>query len=118
MVLAGCSKGTDIIWSSKEISPDGVWIATAKTSQNAGPGTASVSTEVDLTSAHSAYPPFIILGFTNTTAYPVGVTAVKMKWITNSHLDVIYNSDAVLEFQAIKASGVTITARQTMAAKQ
>jgi hypothetical protein len=54
--------------------------------------------------------PVLVLGFTNESAYPSGVTAVTLHWLSNSRLDVTYKAGATIEFQAIKALGITITA--------
>ena len=84
----------------------------ASTIQNSGFGTGDVETGVYLKWASTTQHPTMILGFSNESAYPLGVTGVKMKWITNNHLDVAYGPGAKLNFQAIKAGGVEITVHQ------
>ena len=97
------------IWSAEAKSPSGDWIAQASTLQSSGFGTADVETGVYLKWAAGSHPPTLILGFSNGAAYPRGITSVKMRWVSNSHLDVTYNAGATLNFQAIKAGGIEIT---------
>jgi hypothetical protein len=50
-----------------------------------------------------------ILLLSNDTAYPLGITAVDMTWITPSHLNITYRGQATINFQAIKCAGVEIS---------
>lgn len=111
--LSSCN-GVTTVWSAESKSPSGQFIAEAHTVTIGGFGTAAPPvTSVYLRFArHSPWPPFLILAFANPTADPIGVTAVKMVWITKSHLDVTYKKPAFLTFQAIKAAGVQITVHQ------
>jgi hypothetical protein len=111
VLLAGCDSDQATIWSAIAASPNGVLIASAHTTQISGPGTAFVGTTVSLGVAKDTKP-LVILGFANESAYPAGVTAVKLHWLSNTELDVTYNSGATISFQAIKAYGVAITAHQ------
>jgi hypothetical protein len=104
VVLAGCSSNSASIWSGEAKSPSGRWVATATTKQTGGPGTASVDTAVYLRWSASSWPPTLVLGLSNETAYPLGITAVRMSWVTEDHLDLGYCEGAV-GFQAIKAGG-------------
>ena len=70
-------------------------------------GTAGVYTTVYL--KQNAQKPTTILVLSNETAYPLGVTTVDMKWVTPSHLNLVYKGNASIEFQAIKCSGVEIS---------
>ena len=108
LVLAGCGSDQAIVWSAKAASPNGQLVASAETTQVAGPGTAWVGTSVHLEQANVAHP-LLILSFANDSAYPPGATAVTLHWLSNSQLDVTYKSGAAIEFQAVKALGVTIT---------
>lgn len=115
--LSGCSLSSldsATVWSAKSKSPDGKIVASAETIEIGGFGTAGPpATFVHLKYARVPGAGDLILGFGNPTARPVGVTAVKMKWVTNTHLDVTYTKPANLGFQAIKADGVQITVHQT-----
>ncbi len=108
LVLAGCGSDQAIVWSAKAASPNGQLVVSAETTQVAGPGTAWVGTSVHLEQAKVAHP-LLILSFTNESAYPAGATAVTLRWLSNSQLDVTYRSGATIDFQAVKALGVTIT---------
>lgn len=108
-ILPGCGSADAIIWSAKATSPDGQLAATASTTQVAGPGNNRVGTSVYVEQTKVARP-VLVLGFTNESAYPSGVTAVTLHWLSNSRLDVTYKAGATIEFQAIKALGITITA--------
>lgn len=111
MMLTGCGSDQATIWSAKASSPNGQLVASAQTTQISGPGTAYVGTVVHLAQAR-ARNRLLILSFTNASAYPSGTTAVDLHWLSNSQLDVTYKSGATINFQAIKALGVSITAHQ------
>lgn len=96
-----------IIWSAESQSPDKHYIASARTEQFGGLGTAAVFTAVYL--KQSRQPPAMILSLSNESAYPLGITAVDMTWITPSHLSIIYRGQATINFQAIKCAGVEIS---------
>jgi hypothetical protein len=113
IVLSSCGGNSETIWSAEAKSPNGKWLAQASTLQSSGFGTADVETGVYLKWVAGAHPPTMILGFSDNSAYPSGATNVKMRWITNSHLDVMYGAGATLNFQAIKAGGIEITAGES-----
>jgi len=117
--MTGCDPGTT--WSAKVPSPDGSWIATARTLQWGGPGTAYDATEVFLEWNPSTPPPFIpikpplkIIGF----SHDYGRIYLKMEWITNKHLEVTYapsdkpQDHVTLDFQAIKCGDVEISVKE------
>lgn len=113
-LLSGCEEKPSVIWASRVKSPDGVWVAEAETKQWGGPGNSYVATTVALKwIPKSRRPPIEVLELANESAYPIGVTGVVMKWVTNSHLDVTYGAGARVDFQAIKAAGLNITAHPT-----
>jgi hypothetical protein len=56
-----------------------------------------------------------ILGLFNDSAYPPGNTAVKMNWLTSSHLEVEYGGHADLYFQVVKCVGIDISVRDRSA---
>ena len=103
---SGC-KDSAIIWSTESQSPDKHFVASAHTEQFGGFGTAGVVTAVYL--KQSGQPPVMILCLSNESAYPSGITAVNMTWITPSHLRITYKGRATINFQAIKCAGVEIS---------
>jgi hypothetical protein len=107
--LSGCN-GSETIWSAESRSPDGKMLASARTIARSGFGTGAIDTEVYLKWSRSS-PPVLVLGFSYESEFPVGITAVEMKWLTPTHLEVAYKGHATLGFQAVKCSGVDISVR-------
>ena len=108
-LISGCQDHGTSIWQKKSQSPDGQWLAIADTKQWSGPGGGYVATSVYLKLADGSEPPVQVLGFSNDTAYPTGITSVTMKWLNPNHLTVAYGNHSKLDFQAIKCSGVDIS---------
>ena len=108
-VVACQDKAT--IWSAESVSPDGIWRAEAHTDQYGGPGTARVQTNVLLKRTNTTGASIEILEFENESATPPGITAVKMEWITPSHLEVSFGKQAHLYFQVVKSAGIDISVR-------
>jgi hypothetical protein len=111
VLVSGCRDKGTTIWSKEVRSPDGQWLAAAATKQWSGAGTAYVATSVYLKWMGGSQPPIEILGFSNDSAYPSGITNVKMEWVTPKHLEVTYGSHAKLDFQAVKCNGIDISVR-------
>ena len=101
-------------WSTEVPSPDGQWVATARSQQWGGPGTAYDATTVFLKRSKGTQPPNQILVFSHQYA----TMYLKMDWITSTHLGVTYapstrpNDHVSLDFHAAKCDGVEITVRQ------
>lgn len=116
VIIGVCALGTgcqehQTIWSAEARSPDGYWLASGSTVQHFGPGNAGVYTSVYLKRTNDSEAPREVLGFSFESAYPSGVSNVKMNWVTPSHLDVTYNGHAELYFQVVKYAGVVISVR-------
>ncbi len=105
--VSGC-KDSAIIWSAESQSPDKHFVASARTEQYGGLGTAAVFTAVYLKKSGQQEAKGILL-LSNESAYPLGITAVNMTWITPSHLSITYKGHATINFQAIKCAGVEIS---------
>lgn len=119
LLVSGCGREPVVIWSTQVSSPDGQLIATAHTYQWAGFGNNYVATEVELhQSSDDRVRPNLILSMTNVSAYPAGTTAVQMRWTSNKSLDIAYPDGVTLDFQAILALRVAITAHPYPEAKQ
>jgi len=86
-------------------------VATARTEQFGGPGTAYVGTQVYLKAVNGSQPSVEILGLSNESAYPSGVTNVGMNWTSTSHVELTYKGHATVDFQVVKCSGVDISVR-------
>lgn len=111
-ILSSCGGNSVTLWSVEAKSPRGDWIAQASTLQSSGLGAAAVGTGVYLKKIGGLHPSIQVLGFSNYSAYPAGSTSVKLIWMNNSHLDVIYNQNAKLNFQEAKVDGVEVTVHQ------
>jgi hypothetical protein len=117
----GCRPSLDdlTVWKTELTSPDGRWIASARTIQNGGFGSANVHTIVYMRQALSATPmgvlsfnceggvphPYVL----DNVANAGGTINLTMNWVTPSHLAVTYNGHASLDFQAIKFAYIDIS---------
>jgi hypothetical protein len=113
-LFAGCGSDQATIWSTKSLSPNGQLTVSASTTQITGPGNNWVGTTVHLEQTKVARP-VLVLSFSNESASPADVTAVKLHWLSNSQLDVTYKNGATIEFQAVKALGVVISTHKSAA---
>lgn len=122
VLWSGCRPSLDdlTVWKTEVRSPDGLWIASARTIQNGGFGSAHIDTLVYLQQANTSQPPTEVLAFDcegpvphsyvlDNVANAGGTINLTMNWITPSHLAVTYNGRATLDFQAIKIAGIDIT---------
>jgi len=118
LLASGC--GADTVWENETRSPDGRYVAIARTLQNGGFGSASVDTSVSLQQANIPRTGTIVLDFycdgpvphpyiLDNVANAGGTISLKMKWITPSHLDVTYHGDANIGFQAVRYQGIDIS---------
>jgi len=108
---SGCRSGVEATWTAEARSPDGHWLASARTEEHSGFGTAGVETDVYLKWINGSKPPQLILVFFPQSD-PINLT---MKWVTPSHLDVTYNGRARVDFQVAKISDVDISLRDLSA---
>jgi hypothetical protein len=109
VLLSGC--GPKTIWSAEARSPDGHWVASARTDQYSGPGNAGLYTTVELRRTSGQKSPMEILLLDYQSAYPSEAN-VKMIWLTPSHLEMAYNTHADIDFQAVKCAGIDISVRE------
>jgi len=106
----GC--GSEVIWSAESRSPDGIWLASGRTTENTGPGTASLDTAVYLRQANGSGPSEMILGLADGSAVPPSVTGVKMEWLTPKHLELTYAGGRYVAYHAAECFGIDITVRE------
>ena len=101
------SSGSQTIWSSEAISPDGKMIATAVAVAPNGIGL-TISTQVYLnwTTGSQSRTPILELG--DASDSPIDTT-VEMKWLSPARLELTYAGNRVLGFQAAKWAGVEIS---------
>lgn len=108
--LSGCwREGVQTIWSAEARSPDGSWLANARTEQYGGFGTGRVETDVYLKWIRGSQAPKLILMFFHDPNDAPRPIALSMKWITPSHLDVAFNGRAKVDFQVVKYGDVDIS---------
>jgi hypothetical protein len=117
MLLAVCAlfcgcQDVRTVWSAEARSPDGYWLASARTIQHSGPGTAGAESSVYLKRTADSSAPLLVLGFLHHEDTLSSTINLTMKWASPSHLEVTYDGRAAsLEFQAVKSNGVEISVR-------
>jgi hypothetical protein len=87
MVVGFCVTGfgcrdVGTTWSDEARSPDGNWLATARSQQWGGPGTAYDATTVYLKWVKGSQAPKEVLEFSHQYA----TMSLKMEWVTPTHL--------------------------------
>lgn len=109
----GCREAPTTTWSAQSRSPDGSWLAIARSEQGGGLGGAYDVTTVSLKRVNGPQPPTQVLLFSH--EYPT--MNLKMEWLAPTHLNVTYGPSARpgdhadLNFQAVKCAGVDISIR-------
>jgi hypothetical protein len=110
---SGCGPAT--IWSAEARSPDGLWLASARTLENAGFGTGAYVTDVYLKRTNVSEPQQPILSFWHDPllASPQSGATINltMKWTTPTRLEVAYDGHADLGFQVVKYANIEISVR-------
>ena len=110
-LLCGCGPTSTSTWSAEAQSPDGHWLAVARSEQWSGPGNAYDATTVYLKSLKGSQPPTQVLGFSHQYA----TMNLKMEWVTPTHLHVAYAESSrpgdhvSMDFQVVKCAGVDIS---------
>ena len=107
-LTAGCSQQKETLWSSDARSPDGHWLAEARTNDFSGPGTAAVYSVVNLRRTDSSFPPETILAFGEN---PVELQRPEMKWQSSGELDIVFTREPHLDTQVARYAGVDIVVR-------
>lgn len=107
LATSGCD-GSAVIWSTRAPSPDGRFLASASTIENAGPGTADVETGVYVQDTAGGSRRFMVLLLANDSMWPRGITEVALRWPDPQHLSIDYQGHASIELQVIKWGGLDI----------
>jgi hypothetical protein len=108
--VSGCHR-VSTIWSAEARSPDGHWLAIARTDQSIGPGTNFDVTVVYLKRTGDSQPPTQILFLIHDEESGSDSIDLKMNWLMPSHLEVTYREHPTLDFQAVKCAGIDISVR-------
>jgi hypothetical protein len=120
--MSGCRPSLNdlTVWKAEIHSPDGLWIASARTTQNGGFGSAHIDTVVSLAQNNGSQPPMDVLAFScagpvprpyvlDNLANAGGTIDLTMKWVTPSRLDVTYDRRPDRYFQVVKYGGINIS---------
>jgi hypothetical protein len=123
LCVSGC-RDVPTIWKQDIQSPDGAWLASVRTIQDGGFGSAYIGTTVYLkridASVNSGKPKEILdfdcpgpapRAYELDPANSGGTIHLTMKWLSPSHLDVSYDGTATVDFQVVRFAGVDISLR-------
>ena len=111
--MSGCRETPTTTWSSQVQSPDGIWLATARSEQGGSFGGSYNVTTVSLKRSKGSEPPTQVLLFSHEYA----TMNLKMEWLGPTHLNVTYGPStrpgdhADVNFQAVKCAGIDISIR-------
>jgi len=118
LLLSGCSPPT--VWRMEARSPDGRYVATARTVQYGGFGSADIVTSVYLEQANIPETRMAVLSFScdgpvprpytlDDKANAGGTIGLRLRWQSPTHLSVTYDGGATVDFQAIRYQGIIIS---------
>jgi hypothetical protein len=110
------------VWKAEARSPDGQWLATARTVQNGGFGSANIDTYVELKRTNVAGSAKTVLDFDcdgpvprpytlDNVANKGGTINLTMNWANPSRLDVTYDGPARIDLQVANYAGIDISLR-------
>lgn len=100
-------KDVKTIWTTESRSPDGQWIAAARTDQYGGLGTAGILSTVFLKQVKGQQDKIEILQLSQ----DANSVDLKLNWLATTHLEIVYRQPASVDFQAIKCGGIDISVR-------
>jgi hypothetical protein len=103
VALFACGPKTE--WSTKMASPDGRWVAGARTQTWSGPGIGTAATSVYLARARDLQNATDVIGYFEGVASP----HPQLRWITSSNLVVEVPDPNNLNLQVVKFADVRIT---------
>jgi hypothetical protein len=121
MMLSGCFRDP-VVWRTELRSPDGAWLAMARTEQYGGFGSAYIDTVVSLKKLDCTVnrgKPFDILVYPDggpiRKVYVLsqenagGGVNLEMRWLTANHLEIDYTGNIDPGLQVVRFGGVDIT---------
>lgn len=117
VLLDACGIATRTLWSVQAPSPDGSWIATARTDQTSGPGNADIETGVYVGRPGDSAEPISVLLFENQPQQSGREIALKLNWLTPSHLEVVVTRVPAFHYRVASYAGVQISVRQLTTGK-
>jgi hypothetical protein len=98
-------KNVATIWSTESPSPDGLWVATARTDQYSGPGNAAIASSVWLRRTKGRQDEINVFEAEQDTK-SIGLT---LNWMSPTHLQITYKEPVNIDFQAIKCGLIDIS---------
>lgn len=121
-ILLGC-RSDSTVWKIDVPSPGGAWIATARTRQEGGFGSAWVETTVSLTKVDKTVNgghPFDVLSYPGggaiSKAYALSDqnadTDLQLTWSTPTHLQIYHRSHVNPDLEVVRFANVDISFRQ------
>jgi hypothetical protein len=121
-VMGSSCENAPTIWKAEAQSPDRLWVASVRTQQHGGFGSAGIVNSVYLKKANGSKYPMEILELFSDGRAPVrpyvldnanvgGTISLTMKWIAPSHLEVTYAGPAEISVQVAKYDGIDISVR-------
>lgn len=103
ITLLGC--GPKMIWSTTSVSPDGKWIASARTQMWSGPGIGTVGSSVYLVRAHESHDPTEVVDYLEGAKSP----RPQIEWRSVNDLVVRVPNPANLNLQVVKFADIRIS---------
>jgi hypothetical protein len=121
LLQSGCAAPT--VWKAEVRSPDGQWLAIARTVQSGGFGTAWITTGVFLQRTSPSTGATQVLGFScqgpvprpyvlDNVANAGGTINLTMKWLAPTRLEVTYSGNPDLYLQVVKYADIEISVRR------
>ena len=105
VAVYGCGSSRETIWSAKVVSPNGVWIANARTDAWSGPGVGTAASSVCL--ARTAEP----RDCTDVISYMESATNLRpqITWGSDNELVVRIPDPSKVDLQTVKFADIRIT---------
>lgn len=111
IALYSCAAGHETIWSQDLLSPDGSWIASASTIENAGAGTDGIGTFVTLRPVRGSGKEVDVAEFAHDSGSEKKLIDLSMHWLSKNRLDMTYDNNPEVEYYLCKYQDVTISIR-------
>ncbi|MGH2345975.1 MAG: hypothetical protein ACRDG4_12160, partial [Chloroflexota bacterium] len=100
-----CGTNPVTTWSAQFPSPDGKWVAVARTYQYSGPGNNYIDTCLYLRSDYEHKKEEMVLDYVDTGK------EMSVKWVSPSDLEVTLRKHVEIDLEMVIFSTVTITVR-------
>ena len=119
VLLAGCY-GSPTVWKQDVRSPDGAWIATARTEQEGGFGSAWVETTVSIRKVNRTVnrgKPFDVFSYPGGGSIPKSYALsnenadpdLQITWLTPRHLQITHRSPVSPDLEVVRFADIDIS---------